>query len=207
MSWGERGYQVFDGFAVEPWLAILPQVRAGTRRLSDHPRFAEVLKGSKLAELAQRLAGPVALARALLFDKRNEANWSVPWHQDLSLAVAERREVAGYGPWSVKEGIPHVQPPLEVLEGMLALRLHLDDCGPENGPLRLVPGSHRQGISSAISTQGEVTCCCQAGQVLAMRPLLWHASARANETAHRRVVHLEFCPCTLPGGLRPYAGA
>ncbi len=82
------------------------------------------------------------LVRGLFFDKTPGANWPVAWHQDLTLAVAERREIAGWSNWSVKAGVPHVQPPVDILERMVTLRLQLDDCGADNGPLRVLPGSH-----------------------------------------------------------------
>jgi ectoine hydroxylase-related dioxygenase (phytanoyl-CoA dioxygenase family) len=80
--------------------------------------------------------------RAIFFDKSSGSNWLVPWHQDLTIAVASKCEAPGFGPWSVKDGIPHVQPPDELLKQMIALRLHLDDCDASNGALRVIPGSH-----------------------------------------------------------------
>lgn len=35
-------------------------------------------------------------------------------------------------------GVLHVQPPMDVMSRMLAIRLHLDETGPENGPLRVI---------------------------------------------------------------------
>jgi hypothetical protein len=64
------------------------------------------------------------------------------WHQDRAIAVRDRVDVPGFGPWSVKAGLVHVEPPVDILERMLAVRLHLDDCGEDNGPLRVLPGSH-----------------------------------------------------------------
>src|SRR5205807_4301579 len=81
--------------------------------------------------------------RAIYFDKSPEANWLVSWHQDLTLALRARAEVPGFGPWSTKDGIPHVQPPVELLQQMLSVRLHLDDADESNGALRVLPGSHR----------------------------------------------------------------
>src|SRR4029453_8748221 len=89
-----------------------------------------------------RITRPV---RGILLDKVPGANWHVGWHQDLVIPVRERREVSGFGPWTVKAGMPHVKPPAEVLAGMLTIRVQLDDCGQDNGPLRVVPGSHRRG--------------------------------------------------------------
>jgi ectoine hydroxylase-related dioxygenase (phytanoyl-CoA dioxygenase family) len=121
--------------------------------------------------------------------------------------VKERRDVEGFGPWSVKAGVVHVQPPASVLAGMLTVRLHLDDCGLENGPLRVVPGSHKLGVSDAAAIAdarnriAEATCAVGAGSVVLMRPLLLHASSPATVAGHRRVIHLEFAAAELPGGL------
>jgi ectoine hydroxylase-related dioxygenase (phytanoyl-CoA dioxygenase family) len=124
------------------------------------------------------------------------------------IPVAERKNVPGFGPWSIKAGVVHVKPPAAVLAGMLALRVHLDDCGMDNGPLRVLPGSHRHGfLSSAevrewIATREPVTCIARRGDVLAMRPLLLHASSPAEVPAHRRVLHIEYSAQPLPSPLR-----
>ena len=121
------------------------------RNLASHPA---------VVALAKRLAPPgLKLVRAILFDKRDGANWPVPWHQDLSLAVAERTELPGWGPWSVKAGVVHVQPPAEYLEQMLALRLHLDDCPAENGALKVLPGTHLFGRLSATASIAAARNC------------------------------------------------
>ena len=104
--------------------------------------------------------------RAIYFDKSPEANWLVPWHQDLTVALRSRREVPGFGPWSVKDGVPHVQPPVERLEQMLTVRLHLDDADEGNGALRVLPGSHRSGRLSSTQIQalraGQADVLCAA---------------------------------------------
>jgi ectoine hydroxylase-related dioxygenase (phytanoyl-CoA dioxygenase family) len=148
--------------------------------------------------------------RAILFDKTPATNWKVSWHQDLTIAVKARRSVAGFGPWSEKAGVPHVQPPAAVLQRMVTLRVHLDACGSENGPLQVIPGSHTRGRLSPsdierVTRDGPiVTCEVEAGGVLAMRPLLVHASSAARRPHHRRVVHLEFAADDLPSGLQWY---
>ncbi len=145
--------------------------------------------------------------RGILFNKTTEANWVVAWHQDLTIAVRERRDVPGFGPWSVKEGIPHVQPPAELLARMITLRLHLDDCDAGNGALRVLPGSHQHGKLSAAelaawrTSTPEHLCVARAGDALLMRPLLLHASSPAIMPRNRRVIHLEFAIDELPGGL------
>jgi ectoine hydroxylase-related dioxygenase (phytanoyl-CoA dioxygenase family) len=159
----------------------------------------------------ERVLGEGArVVRSILFDKTADKNWGVPWHQDLTIAVAERHEAAGFVGWSVKDGVNCVQAPREVLERMLTMRLHLDDCGLENGPLRVLPGTHRQGWLEAEAIERfkrqipERLCVVGKGGVVLMRPLLLHASSRATKPGHRRVLHLEFAAGELPGGLRFY---
>jgi ectoine hydroxylase-related dioxygenase (phytanoyl-CoA dioxygenase family) len=147
------------------------------------------------------------VVRGLLFDKTPEANWPVPWHQDLTIAVNARTEAPGYGPWTVKGGVPHVRPPIAVLEAMLTLRVHLDDCDATQGPLRVVPGSHTNGRLDAAEIRGwldrvpPVNCLVPQGGVLLMRPLILHASSSATNPRHRRVVHLEYAATGLPGNV------
>ncbi|MBB6049372.1 phytanoyl-CoA dioxygenase family protein [Armatimonas rosea] len=148
------------------------------------------------------------LTRAIFFDKVPGANWHVGWHQDRAIAVTERIELPGWGPWSTKAGVLHVLPPAEILEKMVTVRLHLDPCDETNGPLRVLPGSHRQGILSseqiaALREQtAEVICTGPVGSAVVMSPLLLHASSPAQSPSHRRILHLEFAPeKLLPEGL------
>jgi ectoine hydroxylase-related dioxygenase (phytanoyl-CoA dioxygenase family) len=110
----------------------------------------------------------------------------------------------------VKAGVPHVQPPVEVLNRMVTLRVHLDDCGPESGPLRVLPGSHAEGVLSparVVAWRDRVppaACLAPAGGAVVMRPLILHASSPATAAGRRRVVHLEWSADTLPGGLTWY---
>ena len=158
-------------------------------------------------QLATFTGVPPFAVRGILFDKTPDANWLVAWHQDLTIAVRERRDVTSFGPWSVKEGIPHVQPPAELLACMVTLRLHLDDCDARNGALRVLPGSHCHGKLSRseiaewrIQTPEHV-CEARAGDALVMRPLLLHASSPAEPPHRRRVIHIEFASHDLPEGL------
>lgn len=182
----------------------------GARNLFRTCPAVTALAGSNpLRKLIVPMLGEAAFpVRALFFDKIIGANWQVGWHQDLSVAVAERVEVPGFSGWSVKQGVTHVQPPASMLESMLTLRVHLDNCGEDNGPLRVLPGSHRHGrltddqIAHRQQTGTPVTCLVPRGGVLLMRPLLLHASAPAKNPRHRRVIHLEYAANPLPGGLR-----
>ena len=144
---------------------------------------------------------------ATLFDKSPLSNWPVSWHQDLTIAVQEQRELDGWGPWSQKAGVSYVQPPASILDNMLAVRVHLDDCEADAGCLRVMPGSHGLGrlgdaaMAGLRQTGVSVECPVARGGLLLMRPLLVHCSSRAVELAHRRVVHLEYAGVDLPHGL------
>lgn len=146
--------------------------------------------------------------RGILFDKTPGANWKVPWHQDVTIAVSSRVEAAGFGSWSIKAGVLHVQPPAEVLENMLTVRIHLDPCTAENGALKVIAGSHSKGKlseveASQIGMKSKPTICeLDAGGALLMRPLLLHASSSSNSPKHRRVIHLDYSAKKLHGGLQ-----
>ncbi len=205
-----------DPAAVDALLAAIQPVAAGTRGgvrhlLRDVPAVRELARSAPVRAVAEAALGPGAFAvRGILFDKTPDANWKVVWHQDLTIAVRERRPVEGFGPWSEKEGVPHVQPPAELLARMVAVRVHLDDCTETNGPVRVIPGSHRDGrlapddIDRWRGAGPEVVCTVPRGGILAFYSLLLHASSPAQVPAHRRVVHLEFAADPLPGGLEWY---
>lgn len=130
------------------------------------------------------------------------------WHQDLSIPVQARIEIDGYGPWSIKDGVAHVQPPAEVLEQMVSLRVHLDACPVNNGAIKFVAGSHRQGImewdqvAQCRDNQQQNICPAERGDVIAMRPLILHSSSTSDMAEHRRVLHLEYASVSLPPGMR-----
>jgi ectoine hydroxylase-related dioxygenase (phytanoyl-CoA dioxygenase family) len=175
--------------------------------LGKIPAAREIAE-STLLPIARDILGSSALVvRSILFDKTAASNWLVPWHQDLTIAVRDRRDARGWGPWSLKEGTHHVQPPARVLETMVTLRLHLDDAPSDNGALKVAPASHARGIiptadiPSVRQQLGEVTCEAQVGDLLIMRPLLLHASSKSVRPGHRRVLHVEFASGELGDGL------
>jgi len=137
---------------------------------------------------------------------RREAQTGRSFGIYLTIAVRERKDVNGFGPWTMKAGVLHVQPPPEVVSGLLAIRLHLDDSGIDNGPLRVITGSHRQGRFSTEQIgrwdkEKFVTCSVPKGGALVMRPLLLHASSACATPKSRRVIHIEFAAAELPHGL------
>jgi ectoine hydroxylase-related dioxygenase (phytanoyl-CoA dioxygenase family) len=179
------------------------------RNLLDVSSDVQILACSPVVrELVAPVLGSECFpVRGILFDKIPGANWKVPWHQDVTIAVQDRIEIDGFGPWSIKADLLHVQPPAVVLENMLSVRLHLDACGEENGALRVIPGSHRHGripedkIPSVRHDIPEKVCAVGVGGALLMRPLLLHASSASRAPEHRRVIHLDFAAVQLPLGM------
>ena len=134
--------------------------------------------------------------RSILFDKTPSENWPVGWHQDLTICTKSEAACEGYGPWSVKDGIPHVQPPVELLKSMVTARIHLDPTDSTNGALMVVPGSHLDGrippSSIAGRTPGNAHICeCDPGDILLMSPLILHSSRRSTAPNRRRIIHFE----------------
>ena len=209
----EHGFEIVRGLAggevIEEMRSALGEMEDAGRRLAlDGPAVATLLTLPAVRQLLDaRLGGGWFAVRAIFFDKSREANWRVPWHQDLMIAVRERLEAPGFGAWSMKDGVPHVLPPAEILAGMLTLRLSLDDCDAGNGALRVIPGTHAMGrvadgdIAALREARGEVLCEMKAGDALLMRPLLLHASSRTADQRRRRVLHVEFAREELPAPL------
>lgn len=204
----ERGYAwrrgFLDGQALQELRAelaglVVPACRGGIRHIEQYSGLVhELIRNGAMAALAcAELADAPALVRAILFDKPPTQNWLVSWHQDRTVSANEPFTDSAWGPWSSKDGEWHVQAPTAVLSRMLTMRLHLDDCGSENGPLQVLPGSHLAGVASAPpSEMAEAQVCeARAGDVLLMSPLLWHASSKARIPAARRILHVEYaCP-------------
>lgn len=176
---------------------------------SASPKLLAYARDGVLADTASTLLGASSRPiKATLFDKRPEANWSLPLHQDLTIAVEKREDVSGYGPWTEKAGVPHVQPPEAVLRLIVALRIHLDDCPVENGALRVVRGSHKLGkieserLGRMAPTLEVEAVGANAGDILAMSPLLVHGSGKSTTPGRRRVLHIEYSCVELPAPLR-----
>jgi Phytanoyl-CoA dioxygenase (PhyH) len=215
----------FDGYVVIPDLIASAErdriVRsiedmltegAGTRRLIDIPWCGALAERIGRDErLRETLPVGATAVQCTLFVKSIEKNWLVSLHQDLSIPVAERIDSPECSGWSEKEGEVYVQPPISVLQNILAVRLHLDDCDERNGALRVVPGSHRLGrltpadVLRERDARGETSVPVPRGGAMLMRPLLLHASSKSSVDNARRVLHFVFGPAELPADLRwPY---
>lgn len=210
------GYSWARGFLTEEEIGILGGALgnvtgAGRRGVLEIPEVRVLAGSEQIRSLVQRFVGgrprPV---RAIFFNKSSDSNWLVSWHQDLSIAVKERIEIAGFGPWSVKEGVCHVQPPDSVLERMITLRIHLDDADETNGALKVLPGTHCLGrlsadeIGQCRSSIPETLCQANRGDALLMRPMILHASSRSTVVRPRRILHIEYASQDLPSGLEWY---
>jgi ectoine hydroxylase-related dioxygenase (phytanoyl-CoA dioxygenase family) len=197
-----------DDQTIERLSLGLDETKYAQRNLLSVPIVRELAKSEAVRGLLGAVLGPDCFAvRGILFNKTKRSNWKVVWHQDLTIAVRERREIDGFGPWTVKAGVLHVQPTADVMARLLAIRIHLDDSGPDNGPLRVLPASHSEGRLSAKQiakwqNKESVTCTVPKGGVLLMRPLLLHASSACALPKPRRVIHLEFAAHELPEGLQ-----
>jgi len=173
--------------------------RAGVRHAMHLAPVRRIAACSKLMALAGDMLGPKAFPfRATIFDKSSDANWLVVWHQDTALPLRHRLDMPGWGPWSKKEGVSYAHAPAEVLSRVLALRIHLDDSTADNGPLRVLPGTHKLGVLDddrihQLSEQvAAVECLVPRGGVLALRPLLVHSSSKSRSEVPRRVLHIEY---------------
>jgi ectoine hydroxylase-related dioxygenase (phytanoyl-CoA dioxygenase family) len=187
----------------------LQRSRAGARHVLAVPAVAALASDPRLMELAANVLGCEPLPfGATLFDKSPDANWLVAWHQDTALPFIERREAAGWGPWSKKAGVDYARAPAAALSKIVALRVHLDDSTAHNGPLRVLPGTHTLGVLSdeqirdAVRRIDAIACTVERGGVVIMRPLLIHASSKAASEASRRVLHLEYAAVATFDGLR-----
>jgi len=187
--------------------------------LQTYPAIALALPWQKIQAVLQLAGMPDAKpVRSIFFNKNAEHNWLVAWHQDMTICVDQKMDVPGYAKWTFKNDVHHVEPPANVLENMLTLRIALDAADHHNAALKVMAGSHRYGklkgeqvdayVENAAQTEVHV-CAMQAGDVLLMKPLLLHASDKANHATHaahtsqRRVLHLEFsATTTLPAPMQ-----
>ena len=171
------------------------------RGLMQHPAVAQLLLHQRLGGYLWSVAGRDLVAvNATLFEKTSELAWRVGWHQDRVIAVRERMQVVGYGPWFVKAGVPYAEAPTAVLEQMLALRIYLDDTDSESSALHVISGSHRSGklpdeeLSDLVAKSHAIEIDVAKGGILLTRPLLIHASSMAHSPERRRVLLIELAP-------------
>ena len=209
------GAQLFPNLLNDNLLADLERIlssrpRQPGVRIRGHQELSDWIShkspvGKLVSTCLQAEAQPV---RAILFDKNPETNWALGWHQDRTIAVRERIGVEAYRNWTLKAGTAHVEPPFQVLERMITVRVHLDDVDSDNGPLLIVPGSHRLGrlveaeIGPVVEAGGSVACLARAGDVWVYSTPILHSSEASRRATKRRVLQVDFSSENLPGGLR-----
>ncbi len=210
----ENGYVIENDLFSEESIADIIQVINASKATEKHFAIRQFLQSVPVAkafifnhdfcEFFKKTFGEdYFLIKAIYFDKPPNANWIVPWHQDLTIVTNQKKEVDGFSKWRLKNGKYYVQPTPTILENIITIRIHLDDCTAKNGALKVIEGSHLYGIAQKLDFTKEkpVICEVKKGGVLVMKPLIYHASKRTENNLNRRVIHLEFTNQALPKGL------
>jgi hypothetical protein len=174
--------------------------------LNEIPALKKFVLNTNLLKILNSIEPQLFLTKAIFFDKTQESNWYVTWHQDIVINVADKIETEGFSGWTKKSGVHGVVPPDEYLKSTITVRIHLDDTDETNGALKVIPGSHNKKLTDDeinLITQNSVPYVCEvdACGIQIMKPLLLHASSKATSQKHRRVIHLEFNSKELPNGL------
>ena len=202
----ERLLSVFDAAFADDSQSVRARssrghVYAARNLVESIPEVTAVWQSDPMRRLLREVLGDrFGLVRALFFDKPPERSWNLPWHKDTSISVKDNSIVSpSFSKPTIKAGVPHVIASDDLLRQMLTLRIHLDEVTDENGPLRVIPRSHLASDSDGIGVNGAVTIHAAPGDVLAMRPLISHASGVSLEGTlrHRRILHLEFAATEL----------
>lgn len=216
------GYAVIEGIYSEEEIALIldcidkadqsgetfrrnKDVFAIRQFLKEVPAAVPVIFNEKLREVINRICSGYFAVKSIYFDKPATSNWFVAWHQDLTISVDKKVSHDGFVNWTVKQNQFAVQPPVNILQDNFTIRLHLDAADAGNGALKVLPGSHGNGITPAtdVDRKGSdpVTCSVSAGGVMLMRPLLMHSSDRTTNSRPRTVIHIEFSRSKLPEDL------
>jgi len=191
---GETFRQSADLFAIRQFLKEVPDV-------------VPLLFNNRLKDVIKSVFGKnYFIVKSIYFDKPAASNWFVAYHQDLTISVDRKAAIEKFGPWTIKQNQFAVQPPLQILENIFTIRIHLDDTNQDNGALKVIPGSHAKKICRPEtidrSTETEAICNVFKGGIMIMKPLLLHSSGRTTNHAGRRVIHIEFSADALPEPLQ-----
>lgn len=173
--------------------------------LKEVPQTLPYIFNEKLKKIINTFGLDYFSVKSIYFDKPGESNWFVAYHQDLTVSVDKKILIEGFGPWTVKQNQFAVQPPLNILENIFTIRIHLDDTNEENGALKVIPESHKKQIYRPETinwdVETEVSCNVPKGGIMLMKPLLLHSSGRTVNNSRRRVIHIEFSNIELPENL------
>jgi ectoine hydroxylase-related dioxygenase (phytanoyl-CoA dioxygenase family) len=169
------------------------------------PAFDKVFN-DKLKNIISEIFGKdFFVVKSIYFDKPENSNWFVSYHQDLTISVDRKLEIENFGPWTTKQNQFAVQPPLEILQDNFTIRIHLDKTNAENGALKIILKSHLKGVyrpeTIDWNIETETVCNVDKGGIMIMKPLLLHSSGRTTNNNKRRVLHIEFSKSFLPENL------
>ncbi|MDQ7962101.1 phytanoyl-CoA dioxygenase family protein [Flavobacterium lindanitolerans] len=174
--------------------------------IKELPEIKPLIFNDRLKSIINIIGENAFIVKSIYFDKPEESNWFVAYHQDLTISVNKKEDVEGFGPWTSKHNQFAVQPPIEILENIFTIRIHLDDTNENNGALKVIDGSHHKNIyrPENIDWKNEKQSCCNvdAGGIMLMKPLLLHSSSRTLNHKRRRVIHIEFSNIGLPKPLK-----
>ena len=115
-----------------------------------------------------------------------------------------RADIPGFGPWSVKQGLLHVEPPFALIEAMRTMRIHLDPVPRDNAPLLIAPGSHRLGrIPRASSRQWSNAAAPRTASPMRAMSGFYATPivCVSPQAAARRVLQVDFSAQAPPPGL------
>jgi ectoine hydroxylase-related dioxygenase (phytanoyl-CoA dioxygenase family) len=182
-----------DLFAIRQFLKEIPDVK-------------DLIFNDHIKRIIKEIFGDhYFVVKSIYFDKPEKSNWYVAYHQDLTISVDKKLELSNFGPWTTKQNQFAVQPPLNILENIFTIRIHLDDTDENNGALKVVPTSHSKGIyrpeTIDWNIETEEICNVNKGGIMIMKPLILHGSNRTTNGKKRRVIHIEFSDLELPGEL------
>lgn len=215
-----NGFAIIDNIYTEDEVeALLQQInRANTDKdtfrkstdlfairqfLKEVPSTIDTIFNEKLKSVLKQLLGDkYFVVKCIYFDKPQASNWYVSYHQDLTISVDKKLSLEGFEFWTTKQNQFAVQPPLDILQNLVTVRIHLDDTDENNGALKVIPNSHSKGIyrpeTVDWSIEKEVSCNVPRGGIMLMKPLLLHSSGRTTNNRQRRVIHIEFSNQELP---------
>lgn len=183
-----------DLFAIRQFLKEIPEVK-------------DLIFNENLRKVIREIFGEnYFVTKSIYFDKPEKSNWYVAYHQDLTISVDKKLQLENFGPWTTKQNQFAVQPPLDILENIFTIRIHLDDTDENNGALKVIPKSHAKGIyrpeTIDWTIETETMCSIEKGGIMLMKPLLLHCSNRTTNGKKRRVIHIEFSDRELPEHLQ-----
>lgn len=170
--------------------------------IKELPKIKPLIFNEGLKSIINTIEENAFIVKSIYFDKPEKSNWFVAYHQDLTISVDKKENIEDFGPWTSKHNQFAVQPPLEILENIFTIRIHLDNTDENNGALKVIDGSHLKNIYRPEkidwTNEKESFCSVEAGGVMLMKPLLLHSSGRTSNQKRRRVIHIEFSNKTLP---------